>query len=65
MVTIPATDFTFEEYLTYDDGTGFHYELVDGRLELIHPPNIEHFLVADFLDAVINTEIKRLSLEDV
>ncbi|KYC36139.1 hypothetical protein WA1_41105 [Scytonema hofmannii PCC 7110] len=62
MVTIPAIDLTFEEYLTYDDGTGFHYELVDGRLELMNPPSIEHFLVAKLLEQVLDTEIKRLAL---
>jgi Uma2 family endonuclease len=62
MVTIPATYFTFEEYLTYDDGTGFHYELVDGRLELMNPPAIEHFLVAKLLEQVLDTEIQRLAL---
>lgn len=62
MVTTPTTSLTFEEYLTYDDGTGFHYELVDGRLELMNPPTIQHFLIADFLDTVLKTEIKRLGL---
>lgn len=45
MLTTPVTNVTFEEYLTYDDGNGFHYELVDGRLELMNPPTIEHFLI--------------------
>jgi Uma2 family endonuclease len=62
MVTIPTTSLTFEEYLTYDDGTGFHYELVDGRLELMNPPTIQHFLIADFLDSALKGEIKRLGL---
>lgn len=62
MVTTPVTSVTFEEYLTYNDGTGFHYELVDGRLELMNPPTIEHFLIVDFLDTLLKAEIKRLSL---
>ena len=62
MVTTPATNLTFEEYLTYDYGTGFDYELVDGRLELMNPPTIQHFLIVDFLDILLRTEIKRLSL---
>jgi len=41
MVTTPVTSITFEEYLTYDDGNNFHYELVDGKLELMNPPTIE------------------------
>jgi Uma2 family endonuclease len=62
MVTTPVTSITFEEYLTYDDGTGFHYELVDGRLELMNPPTIEHFLIVDFLDTLLKAEIQRCSL---
>jgi Uma2 family endonuclease len=62
MVTTPATSITFEEYLNYDDGNGSHYELVDGRLELMNPPTIEHFLIAKFLEQVLDGEIKRCEL---
>jgi Uma2 family endonuclease len=61
MVTTPIKDLTFEEYLNYDDGTGFHYELVDGRLELMNPPIIEHFLIGKFLERLLDAEIKRLN----
>ncbi|MEA5600135.1 Uma2 family endonuclease [Nostoc sp. UHCC 0252] len=61
MVTTPVTSITFEEYLIYDDGNGFHYELVDGKLELMNPPTIEHFLIVDFLDTAFKAEIKRCS----
>lgn len=62
MVTTPVTSITFEKYLTYDDGNGFHYELVDGKLELRNPPTIEHFLIVDFLDTALEAEIKRCTL---
>ncbi|MBD2438716.1 Uma2 family endonuclease [Nostoc sp. FACHB-110] len=62
MVATPVTKLTFEEYLTYDDGSGFHYELVDGRLELMNPPTIEHFLISKFLEQTLDAEIARLSL---
>ncbi|BCL34211.1 Uma2 family endonuclease [Nostoc sp. MS1] len=62
MLTTPVTNLTFEEYLTYDDGSGFHYELVDGKLELMNPATIEHFLIVDFLDTVLKAEIRRLTL---
>ncbi|MEH2052577.1 Uma2 family endonuclease [Nostoc sp.] len=62
MVSTPVTKLTFEEYLTYDDGSGFHYELVDGRLELMNPPTIQHFLIVAFLDTALIAEIQRLSL---
>ncbi len=60
MVSTSVTKLTFEEYLTYDDGSGFHYELVDGRLELINPPTIEHFLITKFLEQMLDAEIQRL-----
>ncbi len=63
MVTTAATNLTFEEYLTYDDGTGFHYELVDGKLELMNPPTIQHFLIAKLLEQLLDAEIKRLALQ--
>jgi Uma2 family endonuclease len=59
MVTTPVTSITFEEYLTHDDGNDFHYELVGGKLELMNPPTIEHFLIVDFLDTAFKAEIKR------
>ncbi|MBW4554370.1 MAG: Uma2 family endonuclease [Trichormus sp. ATA11-4-KO1] len=62
MVTTPVTSIKFEEYLTYDDGNGSHDELVDGRLELMNPPTIQHFLIVDFLDTALKAEIKRCSL---
>lgn len=33
---------TFEEYLTYDDGTDNRYELVDGELVMVPLPTAEH-----------------------
>ncbi|HLO86638.1 MAG TPA: Uma2 family endonuclease [Nostocaceae cyanobacterium] len=62
MVTTPVNSLTFEEYINYDDETGFKYELIDGRLELMNPPTIEHFLIVDYLDISLRTEIKRLNL---
>lgn len=62
MITTSTTSLTFEEYLTYDDGTGFHYELVDGRLELMNPPTIQHFLIAKLLEQILDAEIKRLGV---
>ncbi|MEH2364101.1 Uma2 family endonuclease [Nostoc sp.] len=59
MVSTPVTSITFEEYLIYDNGSDFHYELVDGKLELMNPPTIQHFLIVDFLDTALKAEIKR------
>lgn len=55
--------YTFEEYLAYDDGTDNHYELVDGRLELVNPPTIKHFLLSKFMERLLDTEINRLGLD--
>ena len=54
--------YTFEEYLKYDDGTDNHYELVDGRLELMNPPTFRHLLIAKFLVQTFDAEINRLNL---
>ncbi|WP_375478276.1 Uma2 family endonuclease [uncultured Nostoc sp.] len=40
---------TFEEYLTYDDGTDTRYELVDGELVEIPPESQENSNLARFL----------------
>jgi Uma2 family endonuclease len=51
--------YGFEEYLRYDDGGTFRYELVNGRLEAMNPPRLEHFLVAKFIESVLEREIQR------
>ncbi|WP_199250244.1 Uma2 family endonuclease [[Phormidium] sp. ETS-05] len=53
---------SFEDYLTYDDGTDNRYELVDGRLEIVNPPTIGHMLIAKFVVNILEAEIARLSL---
>ncbi|WP_026072561.1 Uma2 family endonuclease [Nodosilinea nodulosa] len=50
---------SFEDYVAYDDGTENRYELVDGELVEMSPPIMEHFLIAKFLEQVLDTEIKR------
>jgi Uma2 family endonuclease len=62
MIDTATRHLTFEEYLTYDDGTENHYELEDGVLILMNPPRIEHFLIAKFLEQKLDSEIQRLSL---
>jgi Uma2 family endonuclease len=61
----PTTErfYTFEEYLSYDDGTDNRYELVDGRLEVVNPPTIQHFLLAKFIERFLDAEINRLRLD--
>lgn len=61
-VTTAKRLYSFEEYLTFDDGTDNRYELVDGRLELMNPPTFRHLLIAKFIEQIFDAEIKRLSL---
>lgn len=58
----PEKVYSFEEYCTYDDGTDNHYELVDGKLELMNPPIFRHFLIAKFLEQAFDAQINRLQL---
>ncbi len=63
MISANSTKFyTFEEYLTYDDGTDNRYELIDGRLELMNPPTFKHLLISKFIEQKFDLEIKRLGL---
>lgn len=40
---------TFEEYLSYDDGTNKRYELVDGKLVEMPPASFLHSDIIDFI----------------
>lgn len=62
MVQIPTKCLTFEEYLTYNDGTENRYELFDGELVLMNPPTVGHTLIIKFLEKKFDAEIERLAL---
>ena len=49
MTQTPLKNVTFEEYLTYDDGTDNRYELVDGEVVMVPLPTAEHSDVIDLL----------------
>lgn len=53
---------TFEEYLTYNDGTDNRYELEDGELILMNPPTGLHSLIIYFISNTFVAEINRLNL---
>ncbi len=61
-ITTRENLYSFEEYCTYDDGTDYRYELVDGKLEIMNPPTFRHLLIAKFLEQKFDQEIKRLNL---
>jgi Uma2 family endonuclease len=54
---------SFEDYLHYDDPTDNRYELIDGRLVLKPVAVLKHILIADFLEQILEQEIKRLQLD--
>jgi Uma2 family endonuclease len=63
MTTTPIqSKLTFEEYLSYDDGTDNRYELEDGELILMNPPIGLHALIIRFLSNLMEAEITRLNL---
>ena len=54
---------TFEEYLTYDDGTNTRYELVNGELVAMSLGTGQHSRIIKFVDDIFNTEIQKAKLE--
>lgn len=60
-MTQTPVKLTFEDYLTYDDGTDNRYELVRGKLILMNPPTVRHLLIAKFIERLLDDEINRLS----
>ena len=60
--TTTKTVYSFEEYLTYDDGTDNRYDLIDGTLELINPPTFRHLLISKFIEQNFDAQIKHLNL---
>ncbi len=57
-VQIVEQILSFEEYLTYQDGTDNNYELVSGKLELMNPPTVRHFLIAKLLEREFDQQIQ-------
>lgn len=60
--TTIKNNFSFEEYLTYNDGTDDRYELVDGELILMNPPTGRHSLIIFGLTEIFMTEIRQQNL---
>ncbi len=58
MTTSPTKNLTFEEYLTYDQGTDNRYELVNGSLVMVPLPTADHSDAID-LSNTIRAEISR------
>ena len=64
MMQAAARVFTFEEFLTQDDGTDTRYELRGGALISMNPPRGKHINIAEFIYESLKQHIRqqRLSL---
>lgn len=64
MTMIQASEkiYSFEEYYNYTNESDNHYELVDGRLVLMNPPTVRHFLLAKFLEMAFDQLIQQKAL---
>ena len=54
--------YTFEQYLTYEDGTDTRYELERGELIPMSQPRGGHGEIMHFLERTFTVEIERLGL---
>ncbi|MEL6259507.1 MAG: Uma2 family endonuclease [Cyanobacteria bacterium J06626_6] len=62
-MTVAPNKFTFEEYLSYADGTDVRYELVNGELVTMGIGTGLHGAILKLLEQVFDNEIARLGLE--
>jgi Uma2 family endonuclease len=65
MVATSDRLLTFEDYLNHqtdDAASDVRYEFVDGELIPMHPPKIEHFLIAQFLSDYLRQVIAQSKL---
>lgn len=61
-MTATTQRLTFEEYLTYDDGTDNRYELVDGELVSMSLGTGKHGSITEFLHEQFRVQIKQSTL---
>lgn len=61
-MTTTTQKLTFEDYLTYNDGTDTRYELVDGELVPMSLGTGQHGAIIEFLNDQFRDEIKRQQL---
>jgi Uma2 family endonuclease len=61
-ITSAIQQFSFEDYLAYDDGTETRYELVNGLLEPRNLPTFRHVFITQFIEQRLDSEIARLNL---
>lgn len=61
-MTTATQKISFQDYLTYDDGTDMRYELVDGELVPMSLGTGQHGDIIEFLNDQFRDEIKRQQL---
>ncbi|MEO0802672.1 MAG: Uma2 family endonuclease [Cyanobacteria bacterium J06642_2] len=61
-MTATRTRMSFQDYLTYDDGTDTRYELVKGQAIAMTPPTWQHIRIAKYLERLFDNEIERRNL---
>lgn len=61
-MTTTTQKLTFEDYLTYHDGTDTRYELIDGELVPMSLGTGQHGTIIEFLNDQFRDEIKRQQL---
>jgi Uma2 family endonuclease len=59
-MTVTTSKISLTEYLTYDDGSGSRFELIDGDLVKMALGTGEHNDISDALNECFRDEIKRL-----
>lgn len=62
-MTVATGLLTFEEYLTYEDGSDTRYELERGELVEMSQARGQHGEIIHFLEKRFNTEIERIGLD--
>ncbi|MDJ0582417.1 Uma2 family endonuclease [Crocosphaera sp.] len=60
MVQLATKIYSFEEYLTYDDGTDNKYELVNGELKLMPTASGFHALILHLIFKILDQEIDKM-----
>ena len=58
-MTVATSKITIEEYLTYEDGTGRRFELVDGEIVPMSQGTGKHGGIIEFLNDEFRAEVKR------
>ena len=61
-MTVTTKKLTFEEYLTYSDGTNTRYELVDGELVPMSLGTGKHGAITEFLNDQFKDETRKQKL---